>query len=205
MQGAAKRSLPNSSHPNNKQMPNYNDAVAALTTAEDCSGKQGVTSGYLGLFSEIASVTEASGTITAITMEASKLLYKVEAEYKPALAEAVYSSDTGTYVATATNIRFTGQDAATTLKIANWVNKCRVVFFPVGVNGIAQAYGLEVVDASNTLKVSSEPGKITRHLNSFGERGNSDAPARNEFDYSAEHDYAPLNVTASILEPLTSA
>lgn len=181
-------------------MPDYSAAPAGLTLSEDCASRQGVALGYIGLFSDIASVTELNGTITAITLNANKSLYKVEAEYKSATAEAVRTADTGTYLAQVLNVRFTGNDAATTLNINRWAEQCRVVFIPVGVNGQAKVYGLEVV--GSTLKISTEPGRLTRHLDSFGERGNDDARARNEFDFSAEHDYAPLNVDPSILDAL---
>lgn len=178
-------------------MPTYNGALASILAPTTCQGKPGVSLGYLGKYSDIATVTESNGTITALTLAQSAELYKVEFEAAPVESFAEYTEDTGLYEVVVNNMRFQGVADATTLAITQLTNACDLVMIVVGSNGARKMYGLEMIGTTKTK--SARGGKIVRHRVDFGQRGGGDdGQARNEFDYRAQHDYAPLGVAGNI-------
>lgn len=177
-------------------MPTYNGSTSALLASSDCNVKSGLSLGYLLKFSDIATAPETNGVITALTLGAGKVIYPVEFESKFANANAEFTEGTGLYNAVVSQIRVVGQNPATTLAVTNWVNNCNIVMIVVGGNGVRQVYGLEVV--SGVLKISAESGRLTRHVNTFGAKNSADDKPRDEFDYTAQHDYAPLYLSESV-------
>lgn len=178
-------------------MPTYNGALASITAPTTCNGKSGVALGYLAKYSDIATVTESNGTITAFTLETNADIFKVQFEAAPAESFAEYTEDTGLYEVVVNNMRFIGTDDATTLAITQLTNACDLVMIVVGSNGSRKMFGLEMIGTTKTK--SARGGKIVRHRMDFGQRGGGDdGQARNEFDYRAQHDYAPLGVAANI-------
>lgn len=178
-------------------MPIYNGALSTITAPSTCVGKSGSRIGYLMRYNDIATVTESAGTITAFTLSAQADIYKIEFESGPVESFAEYTEDTGVYEVVVNNMRFLGNDASTTLAITQLTNACDLCMIVVGSNGVRYLYGLEMIGTTKTK--SARGGKIVRHRMDFGTKGGGeDGSSRNEFDYRAEHDYAPLSVVGTI-------
>ena len=171
-------------------MPVYNGAVGAVTAAADCKTRIGANQILFAKRSDIASITEANGVVSAITMQAGGLFYDFGAEFSGAEPRAELAAGSTRYQAAIENIRFDGQYAPTTFELSKWLNTCDVVALILGVSGTRQLYGIE--NANNILKSSAKKGKFTSHLNTFGTPDDTDNGPRDEIGYLAEHDYAPL-------------
>lgn len=179
-------------------MPTYDGTLAAIQSADaDCKTRGGVREIRLAPYADIQSVTESGGVVTAISMKTGKafVLWEVGGEATTATAE--FTADNGYYEPTVQNAQFEGQSPATTLAIAQAIQGCRYVAIVIGVNGVRQVYGLEVVDGA--MRVSLRGLKLSRHLNTYATRGGGeDDKPRDEVDLSARHDYAPLYVAETV-------